>query len=177
MADDVTINSEELDKMLENVTNSLVDKGKEILDDLAELALDEMQKNYAKAEYQAGEEMNFIKKGTETEKIVAMTGPQAAYSEFGTGTRGGMHPHPKKNEYSLNPYNSGATIRAAKTLITTEDGSISPGTLYWTYKSPDGQIHYTQGIPAQKEVFDAGQTVIKQMPSIIKKRMEEIFRK
>lgn len=176
MANDVTVNSKELDKLLQNFTTHLQDKSKEIIDDLSELALKEMQDNYSKAEYQAGEYMDFSKTGSEHEKTVAMSGPQAAYSEFGTGTRGGIHPHPKKNEYSLNPYNSGPTIRPAKTLIHTEDGDIPPGTLYWTYKSEDGEIHYTQGIPAQKEVFDAGQTVIKKMPSIIKNRLEEIFK-
>jgi hypothetical protein len=120
--------------------------------------------------------MDFAKTGSASEKTVAMTGPQAIYSEFGTGTQGGLHPHPKKNEYGLNPYNSGPTIRTAMKDIDSDDGHIPAGTLYWTYKSEDGEIHYTQGIPAQKEVFDAGQTVLKEMPSIIKQRLEEIFK-
>lgn len=177
MADDgVKINSEKLDEVLSNITSSLNNTSKQVLDDLAELALDEMQKNYSSAEYQAGESMDFSKTGSDSEKTVSMSGPQAAYSEFGTGTRGGIHPHPKKNEYGLNPYNSGPTIRPAMKEIKTDDGNIAPGTLYWTYKGDDGKIHYTQGIPAQKEVYNAGQTVLKEMPSIIKKRLEEMFK-
>lgn len=171
----ITIDSEKLDNVLQNITTNLESVTKNVIDDLAELALDEMQKNYAAAEYQPGEEMDFYKTGSDTEKTIAMSGPQAVYSEFGTGTQGGLHPHPKKNEYGLNPYNSGPTIRAATSKVNNEHG-IPVGTLYWTYKDPSGEIQYTQGIPAQKEVYNAGQTVLNKMPSIIKKRLGEIFK-
>jgi hypothetical protein len=175
MADDVTINSEKLDELLNDINAHLNNTSKQVLDDLAELALSEMQQNYSKAEYQAGEAMDFSKTGSTSEKTVAMSGPQAAYSEFGTGTQGELHPHPKKNEYGLNPYNSGPTIRPATAKVEEKTG-IPTGTLYWTYKDDAGEIHYTQGIPAQKEVYDAGQTVLKEMPSIIKQRLGEIFK-
>ena len=175
MADNPTIDSEKLDEVLSNLTGNLNNVSKQVIDDLAELALDEMQKNYSKAEYQAGEQMDFSKTGSDTEKTVSMSGPQAAYSEFGTGTQGQMYPHPKKNEYGLNPYNSGETIRPATKSVQEKTG-IPEGELYWTYKAPDGKIYYTQGVPAQKEVYNAGQTVLKQMPSIIKKRLGEMFK-
>lgn len=177
-----TIDCEKLDNVLRNLTTNLEGVSKKIIDDLAELALDEMQKNYSKSEYEPGEEINFYKTDSDTGKTVAMSGAQAVYSEFGTGTHGGLHPHPKKNEFNLKPYNSGETIRTATAKvheITSKDSNnptIPEGTLYWTYKGKDGEIHYTQGIPAQKEVYNAGKTVLKKMPSIIKKRMEEIFK-
>lgn len=175
MANNPTIDSQKLDEVLSNITDRLSNTSKQVIDDLAELALKEIQGNYSKAEYQAGEEMDFSKTGTDTEKTVSMSGPQAAYSEFGTGTQGELHPHPRKNEYGLNPYNSGPTIRPATAEVEEKTG-ISTGTLYWTYKDDAGEIHYTQGIPAQKEVYDAGQTVLKEMPSIIKQRLGEIFK-
>lgn len=175
MASDVTIDSKKLDEFLENTTSHLESASKRIIDNLAELALKEMQENYSKAEYQAGETMDFGKTGTESSKRVFMGGPQAAYSEFGTGTQGAMHPHPRKNEFNLNPYNSGETIRPATPKVTEKTG-IATGTLYWTYQDDSGEVHYTQGIPAQKEVYNAGKTAIKKMPKIIKEELKEMFK-
>ena len=118
--------------------------------------------------------MDFTKVGTETEKTVSMSGPQALYSEFGTGTRGGLHPHPMKNNFNLNPYNSGRTIRAASSKVTEKSG-IPAGTLYWTYKDSEGNIQYTQGIPAQMQVYKAGKTVINEMPAIVTKNLKGVF--
>lgn len=177
--DDVTIDSQKLDKLLSNFSNNLDNVNKKVMDDLSELALSEMKKNYSAAEFQPGnsETMSFSIEDDESGKIVKMSGPQAAYSEFGTGTQGELSPHPKKSEYPLNAYNSGKTIRPAqKDIITDNFEFISAGSLYWTYTGEDGQKHYTQGIPAQKEVFDAGQTVLKKMNSIIKERLGEMFK-
>lgn len=179
MADDVTINSEKLDNFLSNASNNVENISKKIIEELAELALSEMQNNYSKSEYRPSEYMDFSKTGTDTEKKVSMSGPQAVYSEFGTGTRGGMHPHPKKSDFDLNPYNSGSTIRSSSNIIPSdkvaEQQDIPPGTLYWTFQGEDGQIYYTQGIPAQKQVYDAGRTVQKKISSVIKKNLKEMF--
>lgn len=176
---DIQIDSEKLDKVLSNFTNNLDNTSKNVINDLSELALSEMKKNYANAEFQPGnaETMSFSIEEEQDGKTVKMSGPQAVYSEFGTGTEGALHPHPKKNEFPLNPYNSGSTIRTAKKDIVTEDFEYIPqGTLYWTYTGDDGKKHYTQGIPAQKEVFDAGQTVLNKMKSIMKNRLGEMFK-
>ena len=173
MANDVTVESVELGKFLINMAN--INKiALNILDDLSEKALSEIQKNYTNSEYEPGEIMDFTKVGTETDKTVSMSGPQAIYSEFGTGTRGGLHPHPMKNNFKLNPYNSGRTIRAATSKVTEKSG-IPAGTLYWTYKDPTGEIQYTQGIPAQMQVYKAGKTVINEMPAIVTKNLREVF--
>lgn len=145
-----------------------------IINELADRALDEIRNNYSQSEYQAGEEMDFIKVGDENEKTVSMAGPQAWYSEFGTGTRGALHSHPLKKRFELNPYNSGETIRVASESVSKKTG-IPENTLYWTYKAPDGEVYYTQGIPAQKEVYDAGQTIQDEIPKIIEKYMKGMF--
>lgn len=146
-------------------------KCEQIIDELAERALTEIRNNYIQGEYQAGEEMDFVKTGSENEKTVSMVGPQAWYSEFGTGTHGEQHPHPLKQRFKLNPYNSGETIRKATKSVAEKTG-IPEGELYWTYQDVNGEIQYTQGIPAQKQVYDAGQTIQKEIPEIVQKIMK-----
>lgn len=175
MANDVSVEYTKLQKMLNNLENKLEKVCEKIVDEVAEQTLKEIQSNYSKAEYQAGgEEMDFAKTGSKTEKTVSMIGPQAWYSEFGTGTYGAMQPHPLKQKFPLNGYNSGETIRMATKGVSEKTG-IPENTLYWTYKGLDGEIYYTQGIPAQKEVYDAGQTMKKEMPKIIEKYMKGMF--
>ena len=170
----IEISADELQYFLGGYKDELEDTSMWIINDLADYALEEMRKNYTQAEYQAGETMDFLKVGDLNEKTVSMIGPQAWYSEFGTGTRGEMQPHPLKGSFALNPYNSGPTIRPASEKVTMKTG-IPVGTLYWTYKANDGEIYYTQGIPAQKEVYNAGLAVQKKMPEIIKQKIGEMF--
>lgn len=177
MADNikVEVEADKLEEFLNNIEEKMQKASTAIIEDLANLALDEIQKNYSKAEYgQAREHMDFLKNGTDKEKIVSMAGPQAWYSEFGTGTYGKMQPHPLKGRFALNPYNSGKTIRPASEKVSMLTG-IPVGSLYWTYKADNGQVYYSQGIPAQKQVYNAGQTVQKKIPEISMKRMKEMF--
>ena len=174
MAVDVEVEAKELEFFLENF--NIQEISQKIIDALAERALDEIKNNYSKAEYgQAGEHMDFLKEGTVDEKTVSMAGPQAWYSEFGTGTYGEMQPHPLKDRFGLNPYNSGPTIRPASEKVSMKT-DIPVGSLYWTYKDGNGYIHYSQGIPAQKQVYDAGQTIKKELPEIVDKYMKEVFK-
>ena len=148
----------------------------QIIDELAEKTLDEIQTNYSKSKYQAGEEMDFSKIGDENEKIVSMSGPQAWYSEFGTGTEGEQKPHPIKNRFDLKPYNSGETIRIATERVAQKDeaieAGIGEGDLYWTYQGNDGKVYYTKGIPAQRQVYDAGQKISGEISKVIEKYMK-----
>ena len=179
MAIDVEVQSKELDNFLENFDNKLEKVCQNIINELAEKSLKEIYNNYSKAEHQAGEGMDFTKAGTKSEKTVSMVGPQAWYSEFGTGTRGEIQNHPLKHRFGLNPYNSGETIREATEKVAQKDkakeAGITEGTLYWTYEDDNGEIHYTQGIPAQKEVYDAGQKIQKEMHDIVEKHMKGLF--
>ena len=176
MADNikVEVEADKLEEFLNNIGEKMQKASTGIIEDLANLALDEIQKNSSRAEYQPGITMDFLKTGSNTEKTVSMAGPQAWYSEFGTGTYGEMQPHPLKGRFALNPYNSGKTIRPASEKVSMLTG-IPVGSLYWTYKADNGEIYYTQGIPAQKQVYNAGQTVQKKIPEISMKRMKEMF--
>lgn len=170
-----SVESDKLDKFLENVEESLQQVSTDIIEDLANLAYEEIYKNYSKSEYQPGSSMDFLKTGSNTEKTVSMAGPQAWYSEFGTGTKGAVGAaHPLKRKFNLNPYNSGKTIRTASEKVSEKTG-IPAGTLYWTYKDSNGEVQYTQGIPAGKQVYDAGQKVGKELESIVEKRVKEML--
>jgi hypothetical protein len=174
MADDITIDAEQLEDFLNNASKYIEWAAKVSIEQASEFTLDKMRGNYAASRYEPGDYMDFSKTGTDTEKEVCMSGPQAVYSEFGTGTEGAMQPHPMKGDFELNDYNSGRTIRTA-TDETAKKALIAPGTLYWTFKDDEGNLHYTQGIPAQKIVYNAGIEVKKQMPEIIEKNLRRIF--
>ena len=110
-----------------------------------------------------------------------MVGTQAIYTEFGTGTEGQNSPHPQKQEFELNAYNSGEKIRRAERDIHVKDVStqldektdINAGELYWVYLNESGQPIYTQGIPAQKIVYDAVKVTKKEFNRLAEKRLKE----
>lgn len=170
---------EDLDKMKKQLKNwdALMDvAAKNIVDDLANFGMKKMKNIYNTSHYKDSTPMDFSITGTEYEKTVSMSGEQALYDEFGTGTLGAMNPHPLKNQFDLNPYNSGKTIRMNKDAKSeASQNGIKEGTLYWTYYDENGEKHYTQGIPPEKEVYDSLLATIKKAPSIVKKRTEEVF--
>lgn len=171
----VEVEAEKLEKFLESAPKRLREAEANIIEELANFTLDEIKNNYTKAEYgQAGETMDFVKTENGNEVIVSMVGPQAWYSEFGTGTYGELQPHPLKGRFGLNPYNSGETIRPASEKVSMKT-DIPVGGLYWTYKADNGQIYYSQGIPAQKEVYNAGQAVKDKIPEIVEKHIRRMF--
>lgn len=179
MANDVTIESEELDNFLANVTGSLDKAAEGVIEELSDLALSEIRSNYSRSEFEPGEIMDFAKIGSSNDKTVKMMGPQAIYSEFGTGTKGAMHPHPIKDQFNLNDYNSGPTIRVltprAKKISGAQTKGIAPGSLYWTYKDAEGNVQYTTGIPAQMQVYKAGKVAIRHIPTAIKNNLKGMF--
>lgn len=105
---------------------------------------------------------------------VMAKGKDVIYAEFGTGDLGEQNPHPEKNEHSLNPYNSGKTIRNANEYSAQH--GITSGK-YWTYKKND-TIYYTNGIPAGKQVFNTRNYVIEQgLSKAIKKAVGDTLSK
>ena len=176
----VRLNQKEMASLSDklNIIAAKLDKiGELVTDEIAELGLDAMQQNYSNSLYQDSEGMDFAKTGTKKEKKISMIGVQAVYTEFGTGTEGAMRPHPQKNKFDLRPYNSGKTIRRnTKTDSNASNNGIPIGGLYWTYKDNEGVKHYTQGIPAQKIVYDADEKIRTKMQPIVKKAIEEVLR-
>lgn len=175
----VNISASEIDsliKKLENWSSMMNTVAEKSIDEAAEYGLKQIQKNYNAFPYKANTPMDFYKEGSKFEKKVGMRGQQALYHEFGTGTEGALDPHPMKNEFALNPYNSGKTIRPA-TKEVSEISMIPEGELYWTYKDEEsGKIKYTQGLPAAKNVYLAFKSTQKKAPKIFKENLERVLK-
>lgn len=157
-------------KRLETLRKNINNSDEEIIKQLSELGLQEIQDNYSKTPFKDGnEDVGFFVTGSATDKKIGVSGSQVLYNEFGTGTKGERSPHPKKNDYGLNAYNSGKTIRRnMKQESNATQNGIPEGELYWTYIK-DGQKHYTQGIPAGQQVYKAANKLQKEKTKIIKK--------
>lgn len=165
----------ELQAYLDSVIAKIIIAADKTADELADIGLKEMQNTYDANPYKPEGGMSFNVYKQDNTRTVAMEGSQALYEEFGTGTIGERNPHPRKQESGLNPYNSGETIRPA----TAKDNAISGipvGELFWTYKDEKGQKHYTQGIPAGKEAYNAGQKVVQDAPNILIKQIKEALK-
>lgn len=81
---------------------------------------------------------------------ISLTGENAVYDEFGTGDEGLWNPHPLKDEFGLNPYNSGPTIFYNQFA----------GRNQWFYRPMAGQPYFdaegrTSGIPSGKQMYGA----------------------
>lgn len=164
-------------KNLEEWTKKLDEANKNIVSDIAKYGSKRMKQIYNESGVQDNSPMTFDITGDDTEKKVSMTGEQAIYDEFGTGTFGAESPHPTKNAFDLNPYNSGKTIRRNKDPYSYASfAGIPEDGLYWTYTDARGKKKYTQGIAAQKEGYDSLKDSIEKAPSIIKKRMEDTLK-
>lgn len=91
--------------------------------------------------------------------MVRIAGDQVIYDEFGTGDLGERNPHPDKNKYNLNDYNSGEHIKVDKY-----------GRHYWFYKK---QI--TNGVPSGKFIYKSMNNLRGVAPDIIKKKLKETW--
>lgn len=160
-----------LTEKIRALDNGLKNACDTISKELTEMAEKEIKQNYSASFYTDGNDdcEQFTNK-IENGYITGVTGTQVLYREFGTGTEGLNQPHPIKNQFPLNEYNSGKTIRDVK--ITSSAGSgLLLGEKYWTYKNKSGEIVYTQGIPAGKEVFNASLAIKRARKSVIKEKV------
>lgn len=168
-------NLEQLKKKLETFQKDIKKADKGIVEDLSNLAKDEIEKRYSSSIYEsfANDENFGVATATNkpNTKKAYVRGTTVLYREFGTGTEGAMDGHPWKDSVNidLNPYNSGKTIRRAKTTINPETG-ISPGELYWTFKK-GGVKYYTTGVPSGKEVYYASKKTRESIKKIAKERI------
>lgn len=177
---EVDIEDNGLEVFLQDLEKGVNEASNKILDEIATYTLRQMRIGYMESEFQPGETMSFTREQTGNEVVLAMVGPQAWYSEFGTGTRGRERPHPLKGEFPLNAYNSGQTIRRATKKVAEKEGAkeagITTGMLYWTYKAKDGKVYYTRGIPSQRQVYTAGKMAKKKLPEIVERNMRKAIK-
>lgn len=175
------LSSDDIEK-LENQINELITDmenfSKKVVEEAAYECLKLAEENHNALPYKPTETMEFtIEDDSENNsKNVIMRGSQAIYSEFGTGTMGERSPHPIKSDFGLDGYNShivpNGTIRYAKASDTAR-GGIPEGELFWTYQDENGEWHYTQGVPAGKQMYNAANDLEDTMPSIIEKVIDE----
>lgn len=99
---------------------------------------------------------------------ILLTGAGAVYDEFGTGEQGSADPHPTKDLYGLNPYNSGPMVSR---LINVN------GRHYWfaPHNSPQRMYPngYTEGIPSGKQMYNTLQYVREIKHDIIKEKIDD----
>lgn len=147
---DLAVIDSRLNKVLaEELRDRIVDKYHEFINTDA----DKLQNR--------NDSMVFVAKEDDGRYGVHVIGHEILYDEFGTGTLGEQNPHPRKNKYPLNPYNSGKMIEF--------DGD---GNGYWFFK---GEIDYGQ--PAGMFVYDALQELSREKRQIGKQILKETIRK
>lgn len=168
-------NLKELTKKFKTFQKDIKKAEKNIVDELATVAKDEIKQRYSSSPYESivnDEKIDIAQSSNrKNTKKAFVRGTSVLYREFGTGTEGAKNAHPWKNSVNihLNPYNSGETIRVAKDNINPESG-IEPGQLYWTFKR-DGKKYYTTGIPSGKEVYYASRKTRLSIKKIVKERI------
>lgn len=103
---------------------------------------------------------------------IVMQGENAVYDEFGTGHQGADFPHPLKNKFNLNPYNSGPTIFYNQFA----------GRYQWFYRPMAGKPYFTkygvtEGIPSGKQMYTTAQTLKKEKHNIASNILNEYLEK
>lgn len=165
----------DLKNKIDILKNSLNEASINITKSLADYTYNEIQNNISNTQYKDGnDDISAFKEINETKAKVGMRGSQVLYDEFGTGTQGEQSSHPLKGQFSLNAYNSGKKIR---TSSGSGKSGFAKGVKYWTYKNKNGEIIYTTGIPAGKQVYNASKSLRKIKSSIIKKEMSDVLSK
>jgi hypothetical protein len=166
-------------KKIDKLETELDKKNIKIVEELADYTLKEIQNNYSATPYKDGnEDMSYFSEKKNNIIKVGISGSQVLYNEFGTGEEGANDGHEMKGDFSLNPYNSGKTIRENTNADSTaSQNGIPMGGLYWTYKDKQGNKVYTQGIPAGKQVFNASISLRKYKKKILKQEVSDVLSK
>lgn len=144
-----------------------------VLEDMKKIGKHEISNSIGNSIYEDSEPLDIIDK----DNAIGISGAQAIYDEYGTGTIGENNPHPEKDKCSipLNAYNSGKTIREnSRTTSNATLNGIPLGGLYWTYKIQGKKI-YTQGRAAGMHVYKAKMKIKQELKNIVKKRVGEFL--
>ena len=151
------VDTKEIDRMINslNTLSSNINKLKtEIPKEIAEEGLKYLNRLYAsKPTDNDTDDIHTSIDKTSTGYSIISQGEDVLYEEFGTGDEGARHPHKDKSKYGLKDYNSGPTIRPVNSNNPALKAHGITSGKYWTYEK-DGEIKYTQGIPAGKQMFD-----------------------
>ena len=177
----ISLNPSSIDDTIKKLTEvkKVIDDNKDsMLQDLAEQTKNKMKEYYSKLQFTSSHSPTFaVMKYANGYKAIAR-GASVIYDEFGTGDKGQADAHPWKGDFGLNAYNSGETIRPARFLSKKKQAEtgIKSG-LYWTYKDDAGVIHYTQGVPSGKFMYNADIWLRDNYKGIIKKKVDDVLSK
>lgn len=151
------VDTKEISRMINslNTLSSNINKLKtEIPKEIAEEGLKYLNSLYAsKSKDNDTDDIHTSIDKTANGYSIISQGKDVLYEEFGTGDEGARHPHKDKSKYGLKDYNSGPTIRPVNPNNSALKAHGITSGKYWTYEK-DGEIKYTQGIPAGMQMFD-----------------------
>ena len=139
----------------------------EINKEIAEIGLEYLNNEFANTRTDHTIDINSIETDiVETTKgySIVAKGSEVLYAEFGTGEYGQDNPHPLKQEFDLNPYNSGPIV---STHINKN------GRHYWFY---DNQ--YSEGNASGKQMFNTSKYLReKVIKEVVKEKVGEVISK
>lgn len=149
----------------------------EIPRELAEMTADKIRTFYGQKGFDSGDSPTIGVEKTDKGYRAYISGEKVIYDEFGTGDIGQANAHPRKDEYPLNAYNSGATIRPTSKLTRSfmREKGLKEG-LYWTYRDSGAKI-YTQGVPAGLFMYRSGEWLRSNYKKIVKEKVSDMLSK
>lgn len=151
---------------LKDISKDFDNLPKEISKETAELGKEYLEEEYSQAVHDQTIDLSDlsieVEETSRGHRLIAR-GSQVLYEEFGTGEEGAKQPHPKKNEYNLNDYNSGP-------FVSTHINKY--GLHYWYYNG------YSEGNPSGAEMFNTARFLReKGMKDVIKKKVSDVLSK
>jgi len=162
----------DLMKRLRFLESDVEDAGIEIVNELVNIGASEAMRLDSVAPHSSNRGNNpyTVKAKVAKGVITGCTGLQGTsiiYDEFGTGNEGAANPHPLKENFGLNPYNSGPVVSKNINIY---------GHHYWFYKpglTSEPNYHfppngYTEGIPSGKQVYNTARTLQKEKNKVAK---------
>ena len=93
----------DLKKKYEYIAKNVDELEEVIINDLKEIGLREISDSLSGSNFEASEPISII----DEDRSIGIKGKQALYDEYGTGTVGGLNPHPEKGSapIPLDAYN------------------------------------------------------------------------
>lgn len=152
---------EAIDK-LNNLKKGISNLENEIPRELADMTAKKITQYYSQKGFSSDDTPVIGVDKTDKGYKAYITGRSVIYDEFGTGENGKDNPHPEKDKYPLNDYNSGPVV---STHINEN------GRHYWYYKG------YTEGNRAGLFMYNSSIWLRDNYKKIIKKKVDDMLSK
>lgn len=165
----VTLDTKDINsliKSLKTLSSDVKKLPREVCRDVALLGKEFLDEEYAQAQTDQTIDVSSI--NTSIKRLsngyqIKASGKDVIYQEFGTGEHGKASPHPEKNKYPLNDYNSGEFVK---------NHINKYGRHYWYYKG------YSEGNPSGAEMYNTSRFLKqKGINDILKKKASDVLSK